>query len=71
MSVTSTRNLHFSSGYQNSKVDPTALSKEYPVVDHTFDAVVVGAGKSIIYYYYSFYIVFQKGIYTRKYTGVT
>lgn len=28
----------------NASVKSDAISKEYPVVDHTYDAVVVGAG---------------------------
>jgi succinate dehydrogenase (ubiquinone) flavoprotein subunit len=43
-SVSCNRNLHFNVGSQNAKNNPDAISKEYPVVDHTYDAVVVGAG---------------------------
>lgn len=38
------RNLHFTVGQNNAKANPDAISREYPVVDHTYDAVVVGAG---------------------------
>uniref|UniRef100_A0A1Q3FY53 Succinate dehydrogenase [ubiquinone] flavoprotein subunit, mitochondrial n=2 Tax=Culex tarsalis TaxID=7177 RepID=A0A1Q3FY53_CULTA len=38
------RGLHFTVGQNNAKSSPDAISKEYPVVDHTYDAVVVGAG---------------------------
>lgn len=38
-----TRQLH-SSNDKNAKVNTSAISKEYPIVDHTFDAIVVGAG---------------------------
>ncbi|XP_058054989.1 succinate dehydrogenase [ubiquinone] flavoprotein subunit, mitochondrial [Anopheles bellator] len=41
---TSQRNLHFTVGQNNAKSNPNAISGEYPVVDHTYDAVVVGAG---------------------------
>uniref|UniRef100_A0A182PVF3 Succinate dehydrogenase [ubiquinone] flavoprotein subunit, mitochondrial n=1 Tax=Anopheles epiroticus TaxID=199890 RepID=A0A182PVF3_9DIPT len=41
---TSQRNLHFTVGQNNAKSNPDAISREYPVVDHTYDAVVVGAG---------------------------
>lgn len=36
------RNLHVGSRVTSAKV--STASKEYPVVDHTYDAVVVGAG---------------------------
>lgn len=36
--------LHYSAGH-NAKVADDAISKEYKVVDHAFDAIVVGAGK--------------------------
>lgn len=38
------RGVHFTVGQNNAKSNPDAISKEYPVVDHTYDAVVVGAG---------------------------
>lgn len=44
LSLTSTRNLHFTVGNNNSKPNPNAISNAYQVVDHEFDAVVVGAG---------------------------
>lgn len=40
------RNLHYSHGQHNAKVNTDAISKEYPVIDHEFDAIVVGAGMS-------------------------
>ncbi|KAG5672048.1 hypothetical protein PVAND_002210 [Polypedilum vanderplanki] len=44
LSFTSSRNLHFTVGNNNSKANPNAISNAYQVVDHEFDAVVVGAG---------------------------
>uniref|UniRef100_U5ELV7 Succinate dehydrogenase [ubiquinone] flavoprotein subunit, mitochondrial n=1 Tax=Corethrella appendiculata TaxID=1370023 RepID=U5ELV7_9DIPT len=41
---TQNRSLHFTVGQNSAKSNPDAISKEYPVVDHTYDAVVVGAG---------------------------
>lgn len=38
------RKFHFSIGGQDSKVKTDQISRDYPVVDHTYDAVVVGAG---------------------------
>ncbi|TRY78932.1 hypothetical protein TCAL_01724 [Tigriopus californicus] len=39
------RGLHFTvSGQGDAKVQGDAISREYPVVDHSYDAVVVGAG---------------------------
>ncbi|XP_037031830.1 succinate dehydrogenase [ubiquinone] flavoprotein subunit, mitochondrial [Bradysia coprophila] len=38
------RNIHYSQRQHNAKVNSDAISKEYPVVDHEFDAIVVGAG---------------------------
>lgn len=44
-SATSQRGLHFTvSGQNDAKTNTGAISREYPVVDHTYDAVVVGAG---------------------------
>lgn len=40
------RNLHYSERQHNAKVNSDAISKEYPVIDHEFDAIVVGAGIS-------------------------
>ncbi|XP_061419214.1 succinate dehydrogenase [ubiquinone] flavoprotein subunit, mitochondrial [Lethenteron reissneri] len=46
VSVTSTRNFNFTVyGKKDAKAKSSdAISREYPVVDHEFDAVVVGAG---------------------------
>ncbi|KAH8384662.1 hypothetical protein KR093_004315 [Drosophila rubida] len=39
------RNLHIAGGYQRAKAaNPDAISKQYPVIDHSYDAIVVGAG---------------------------
>lgn len=38
------RSLHFAGEAKNAKVQSGAISKEYPVVEHVYDAVVVGAG---------------------------
>merc|ERR1712179_434018 len=38
------RGLHFTVGGQNETKTSEAGSRQYPVVDHTYDAVVVGAG---------------------------
>lgn len=40
----SSRKLHYSAGH-SAQVSHDAISKEYPIVDHTYDAIVVGAGK--------------------------
>jgi len=43
--VAATRNLHFTmDGRSSDKTTTSELSRDYPVVDHTYDAVVVGAG---------------------------
>ena len=42
--ATSTRGLHFTVGGQNEAKTAEGSSRQYPVVDHTYDAVVVGAG---------------------------
>lgn len=42
-SALASRKLHYSAGH-SAQVSNDAISKEYPVVDHTFDAIVVGAG---------------------------
>jgi len=41
---TCSRNFHFTMDGRNTKTASDALSRDYPVVDHTYDAVVVGAG---------------------------
>ena len=42
---TTARRLSFTvAGQGDSKVKEDAISRQYPVVDHTYDAVVVGAG---------------------------
>lgn len=39
------RSYHITPGYQTAKAaNPDAISKHYPVVDHAYDAIVVGAG---------------------------
>merc|ERR1719210_3067714 len=38
------RGLHFTVGGQNEAKTAEAGSRQYPVVDHDYDAVVVGAG---------------------------
>lgn len=43
-SVVPSRNLHITTGQSNAKVQTDAISKHYPVVDHEYDAIVVGAG---------------------------
>jgi len=40
----SSRGLHFTVGGQNEAKVSEGSSRQYPVVDHTYDAVVVGAG---------------------------
>jgi len=44
--VTGNRKLHFTVGgrHGDAKVATDEISRDYPVVDHTYDAVVVGAG---------------------------
>jgi len=42
--VTGNRNLHFTVGGRTNDVKTDQISRDYPVVDHTYDAVVVGAG---------------------------
>uniref|UniRef100_A0A6G5Q7J4 Succinate dehydrogenase [ubiquinone] flavoprotein subunit, mitochondrial n=1 Tax=Diaphanosoma celebensis TaxID=2184134 RepID=A0A6G5Q7J4_9CRUS len=43
-SVIVNRKFHFTIGDQDSKVKTDQISRDYAVVDHTYDAVVVGAG---------------------------
>jgi succinate dehydrogenase (ubiquinone) flavoprotein subunit len=38
------RGVHIGADRRNAKVSSDAVSKVYPIVDHTYDAVVVGAG---------------------------
>ncbi|XP_050325121.1 succinate dehydrogenase [ubiquinone] flavoprotein subunit, mitochondrial [Bactrocera neohumeralis] len=38
------RELHITHGKNDAKVRTDAISKEYPIVDHSYDAIVVGAG---------------------------
>lgn len=38
------RGLHFTVGGQNEAKTAEGASRQYPVVDHNYDAVVVGAG---------------------------
>lgn len=45
VSAATTRNLHFTVGSNNAKANSDAISNAYQVVDHEYDAVVVGAGK--------------------------
>ncbi|XP_023164398.1 succinate dehydrogenase [ubiquinone] flavoprotein subunit, mitochondrial [Drosophila hydei] len=41
------RGYHITPGQQQSKsANPDAISKQYPIVDHAYDAIVVGAGGS-------------------------
>ena len=43
--VQQVKNFSFTvSGQDQAKVSGDAISRQYPVVDHTYDAVVVGAG---------------------------
>lgn len=44
------KSLHYSSGQHNAKVSSDAISDEYKVVDHSFDAVVVGAGMCFVFF---------------------
>lgn len=44
VSVTSTRNLHFTPGHKATNPSTDSFGKEYKVVDHSYDAIVVGAG---------------------------
>ena len=50
ISTASTRNLHFTVGSNKAKANSDAISNAYQVVDHEYDAVVVGAGKNIHLY---------------------
>lgn len=45
LSTASTRNLHFTVGSNTAKANSDAISNSYQVIDHEYDAVVVGAGK--------------------------
>ncbi|XP_037954491.1 succinate dehydrogenase [ubiquinone] flavoprotein subunit, mitochondrial [Teleopsis dalmanni] len=38
------RDLHITQDKRNATTKSNAISKEYPIVDHSYDAVVVGAG---------------------------
>ncbi|XP_055372880.1 succinate dehydrogenase [ubiquinone] flavoprotein subunit, mitochondrial [Condylostylus longicornis] len=42
--VTSSRKLHFTPGHHDAKRNPNASPGQYEVIDHAYDAVVVGAG---------------------------
>ncbi|RZF43333.1 hypothetical protein LSTR_LSTR001594 [Laodelphax striatellus] len=42
--VLSTRKLHFVFGDRNQHKESGSISRDYKVIDHTYDAVVVGAG---------------------------
>lgn len=43
--IAAERSYHITPGYQTAKgANPDAISKQYPVVDHAYDAIVVGAG---------------------------
>lgn len=42
--ATTSRGLHFTVGGQAEAKTSDSVSRQYPVVDHTYDAVVVGAG---------------------------
>lgn len=43
--ATPQRSYHITPGQQQAKsANPDAISKQYPVVDHAYDAIVVGAG---------------------------
>ena len=39
-----TRNLHIKRGYSNAKRNASTIPGEYEVIDHSYDAIVVGAG---------------------------
>lgn len=43
-SIVPSRNWHRTSNSNAAKVNADAISKEYPVIDHSYDAIVVGAG---------------------------
>ena len=46
-SASGSRSLHFSiAGQKNESTKTGSISRDYPVIDHTYDAVVVGAGGS-------------------------
>jgi hypothetical protein len=42
--LSSSRGLHFTVGGQSEAKTDAGVSRQYPVVDHSYDAVVVGAG---------------------------
>ena len=42
--ATASRGFHFTVSNKENATKKAALSREYPVVDHAYDAVVVGAG---------------------------
>lgn len=42
--VAGSRNLHYTVSDHRAKTNTNAISRQYPVIDHEFDAVVVGAG---------------------------
>lgn len=44
-SVNAARSLHFTVGQNNAKPNADCSTKEYKIIDHEYDAVVVGAGK--------------------------
>lgn len=48
--------MHFTVGPNNAKSNSDASSKEYQVIDHEYDAVVVGAGFLIAQLVYKSFI---------------
>lgn len=42
--ILANRTLHITHGKNDASIKPDPISKVYPIVDHTYDAVVVGAG---------------------------
>lgn len=62
-SAVGAKSLHYSSGNHNAKVSDDAISKEYKVVDHAFDAIVVGAGNFILFWINPYVFLFDYFVY--------
>lgn len=57
-SIASTRNLHYTVGNHKAKSNSNGISRQYPIIDHEFDAVVVGAGEKSVELVSRLFLVF-------------
>jgi hypothetical protein len=49
--VASSRNVHYTSSDHKATTNANAISRQYPIIDHEFDAVVVGAGNFLLEFF--------------------